>query len=197
MVAITLPDGSQRSFDGPVTGLDIARDIGAGLAKAALACSVDGEPWDLTRPIERDATVAIITGKDDAALELIRHDAAHVMAEAVQELYPNTQVTIGPAIETGFYYDFARDEPFTPDDLEKIEARMREIVKRDEAIRREVWERDEAVKFFKDMGEHYKAEIIRLHPRRRGRGSTARASSSTCAAGRTCRPRASWVGRSS
>ncbi len=160
MVAITLPDGSQRHYDGPVSGLDIARDIGAGLAKAALACSVDGEPWDLTRPIERDARVAIITGKDDAGLELIRHDAAHVMAEAVQELYPNTQVTIGPAIETGFYYDFARDEPFTPDDLEAIEARMREIVDRDETIMREVWDRDAAIAWFKDQGEHYKAEII-------------------------------------
>jgi threonyl-tRNA synthetase len=160
MVAITLPDGSQRSFDGPVSGLDIARDIGPGLAKAALVGTVDGEPWDLTRPIERDATVAIITGKDEAALELIRHDAAHVMAEAVQELYPGTQVTIGPAIENGFYYDFARDEPFTPDDLEKIEARMREIVDRDEAIVREEWDRDAAIAWFKDRGEHYKAEII-------------------------------------
>jgi len=160
MVAITLPDGSQRSFDGPVSGLDIARDIGPGLAKAALVCTVNGEPWDLTRLIESDAEVAIITGKDEAALELIRHDAAHVMAEAVQELYPGTQVTIGPAIENGFYYDFARDEPFTPDDLAKIEARMREIVDRDEAIVREQWDRDAAVAWFKDQGEHYKAEII-------------------------------------
>jgi threonyl-tRNA synthetase len=160
MVAITLPDGSQRHFEGPVTGLDIARDIGPGLAKAALACTVDGEMWDLTRPIERDASVALVTAKDEAGLELIRHDAAHVMAEAVQELYPGTQVTIGPAIENGFYYDFARNEPFTPDDLEKIESRMREIVARDEAIVREVWDRDEAIAHFKGIGEQYKAEII-------------------------------------
>jgi len=160
MVAITLPDGSQRHFDGPVTGLDIARDIGPGLAKAALACTVDGEMWDLTRPIDQDAAVALITAKDEAALELIRHDAAHVMAEAVQELYPGTQVTIGPSIENGFYYDFARDEPFTPDDLEKIEAKMREIVERDEAIVREVWDRDAAIAHFQEIGEQYKAEII-------------------------------------
>jgi len=160
MVAITLPDGSQRQYDGPVTGLDIARDIGPGLAKAALLCTVNGEERDLTRPIEADSAVTLITGKDEAALELIRHDAAHVMAEAVQELYPGTQVTIGPAIENGFYYDFARDDPFTPEDLEKIEARMREIVARDEAIVREEWDRDEAIAWFKDKGEHYKAEII-------------------------------------
>ncbi|WP_299437953.1 threonine--tRNA ligase [uncultured Rhodospira sp.] len=161
MVAITLPDGSQRQYDGPVTGLDIAKDIGPGLAKAALACTVDGEMWDLTRPIEADASVALITAKDEAAaLDLIRHDAAHVMAEAVQELYPGTQVTIGPAIENGFYYDFARAEPFTPDDLDKIEARMRDIVARDEAIVREVWDRDEAIAHFQEIGEQYKAEII-------------------------------------
>jgi len=160
MVAITLPDGSERQYDGPVTGLDIARDIGPGLAKAALACTVDGAFWDLTRSIEADAAVALITAKDEAALDLIRHDAAHVMAEAVQELYPGTQVTIGPAIENGFYYDFAREDPFTPEDLEKIEARMREIVDRDEAILREQWDRNEAIAWFKDKGEHYKAEII-------------------------------------
>ncbi len=160
MVAITLPDGSQRQYDDPVSGLDIARDIGPGLAKAALACTVDGAPWDLARPIDRDAAVTLITAKDEAALELIRHDAAHVMAEAVQELYPGTQVTIGPAIENGFYYDFARDEPFTPEDLEAIEARMRAIVDRDEAILREEWDRDEAIAWFKAKGEHYKAEII-------------------------------------
>ncbi|MBB4267555.1 threonine--tRNA ligase [Roseospira visakhapatnamensis] len=160
MVAISLPDGSQRQYDGPVTGLDIARDIGPGLAKASLACTVDGAPWDLTRPIDRDAAVTLVTGKDEAGLELIRHDAAHVMAEAVQELYPGTQVTIGPAIENGFYYDFARDEPFTPEDLAAIEARMRAIVDRDEAIVREEWDRDEAIAWFKARGEHYKAEII-------------------------------------
>ncbi|HSV28247.1 MAG TPA: TGS domain-containing protein, partial [Candidatus Omnitrophota bacterium] len=138
MVAITLPDGSVRKFDGPVTGLDVAKDIGPGLAKAALAIRIDGEMKDLSTTIDRDTALAIVTAKDGAdALELLRHDAAHVMAEAVKELYPETQVTIGPAIENGFYYDFSRPTPFTPDDLEKIEAKMREIVERDEAIVRE------------------------------------------------------------
>ena len=161
MVALTLPDGSVRRYDAPVSGAQLAADIGPGLAKAAIAVRVNGELTDLTRPIERDAQIAIVTRKDEAdALELIRHDAAHVMAEAVQELYPNTQVTIGPTIENGFYYDFARDEPFTPEDLEKIEKRMHEIVDRDEPLVREVWNRDEAVEFFQKKGENYKAEII-------------------------------------
>jgi threonyl-tRNA synthetase len=164
MVAISLPDGSVREFDGPVTGLRIAEDIGPGLAKAALAVTVDGTMVDLTLPIEADAEVSIITAKDEGALELLRHDAAHVMAQAVQELYPGTQVTIGPAIENGFYYDFARDEPFTPDDLGKIEERMVEIVKRDLPIIREVWERDQAVAYFKSIGESYKAELIESIP---------------------------------
>ncbi len=160
MVAITLPDGNQRNFDGPVTGAELAADIGPGLAKAALAVRVDGQPKDLSVPIEADAGVSVITAKDEDALELLRHDCAHVMAEAVKELFPETQVTIGPNIENGFYYDFARETPFVPEDLEKIEARMHEIVKRDETIIREVWDRKKAVKFFKDQGEHYKAEII-------------------------------------
>ena len=160
MVAITLPDGSVRQFDGPVTGAEIAADIGPGLAKAALCVTVDGELWDLTRTIEADADVAIITAKDEAGLELLRHDAAHVLAEAAKELYPDIQVTIGPAIENGFYYDFSKAEPFTPEDMEKMEARMKEIVDRDEEITREVWDRVEAIRFFKDMGEHYKAQII-------------------------------------
>jgi len=159
-VAITLPDGSVRNFDGPVTGAGLAADIGPGLAKAALAVRVDGDLWDLSREIESDARVAIITGKDDEGLELLRHDAAHVMAEAVKELYPEVQVTIGPAIEDGFFYDFSRSEPFTPEDLEKIEVRMREIVGRNEEIKREVWERDKAIEWFKSQGENYKAEII-------------------------------------
>ena len=159
-VNITLPDGSVRTFPGPVSGAEIAADIGPGLAKAALAMRVDGEERDLSAILDRDAGVGIITSKDEAALELLRHDAAHTMAEAVQELFPGTQVTIGPAIEDGFYYDFARDEPFHLDDLEKIETRMREIVDRDEPIVREEWDRDEAVSFFKNMGEDYKAEII-------------------------------------
>ncbi len=159
-VTITLPDGSQKHYDGPVTGTQIATDIGPGLAKAALAMRVNGAQWDLQRAIDQDAAIEIITRKDDDALELLRHDAAHVMAEAVQELYPDTQVTIGPAIENGFYYDFAREEKFTPEDLEVIEARMKEIVGRDEEIVREVWNREDAIKLFKNMGEDYKAEII-------------------------------------
>ncbi len=164
MVAITLPDGNQRQFDGPVSGADIAAAIGPGLAKAALAVKVDGAVRDLAAVIERDARVEIVTPTHADALELLRHDAAHVMAEAVKELYPETQVTIGPAIENGFYYDFSRATPFTPDDLQKIEQRMHEIVDRDEAITREVWERTAAIEFFKRQGEHYKAEIIEAIP---------------------------------
>ena len=162
MPTITLPDGSQRSFDKPVTVMDVAADIGPGLAKATLAGRVDDELVDASHLIDHDAELAIITNKHEAeALELIRHDAAHVMAQAVQELYPGTQVTIGPAIENGFYYDFAREEPFSPEDLEKIEQRMHEIVKRDLPIVREVWDRDQAIKTFAEMGEDYKVEIIR------------------------------------
>ncbi|MGH6661294.1 MAG: threonine--tRNA ligase [Rhodospirillales bacterium] len=164
MVALTLPDGSVRKFDKHVTGAEAAAAIGPGLAKAALVIRIDGKLMDLSRPIERDAKIAIVTSKDPDALGILRHDCAHVMAEAVKELFPETQVTIGPAIENGFYYDFARDKPFVPEDLEKIEARMKEIVKRDEKITHEVWDRDKAVKFFKDIGERYKAEIIRDLP---------------------------------
>jgi threonyl-tRNA synthetase len=163
-IRITLPDGSVRTYDGAVSGAGIAADIGSGLAKAALAVRVDGTIRDLAAVIDRDAAVAILTRKDADVLELIRHDAAHVMAEAVQELYPGTQVTIGPAIDNGFYYDFARDEPFTPEDLAKIEARMREIVDRDEPIEREVWDRNRAITFFNSIGEHYKAQIIEAIP---------------------------------
>ncbi len=164
MVAITLPDGSVRSYDRPVSGAEIARDIGPGLAKSALAMRINGEMKDLATVVTADTAVAIVTQKDPEALELLRHDAAHVMAEAVKELYPDSQVTIGPAIENGFYYDFARATPFTPEDLEKIEARMHEIVARDEVISREEWSRDEAVAFFAGLGEKYKAELIASIP---------------------------------
>ena len=164
MVAITLPDGSVRTFDGPVSGTGLAADIGPGLAKAALAIRVNGAIKDLAAVIEEDAQVSIVTARDDDGLALLRHDAAHVMAEAVKELYPEVQVTIGPVIKDGFYYDFARPTPFTPDDLEHIEARMREIVARDEPVTREVWDRAEAIRFFTDQGEHYKAEIIQDLP---------------------------------
>ena len=159
-VVVTLPDGSRRPFDVPPTGADVAASIGPGLAKAAIAVKVDGEVRDLARPIERDAAVEIVTRRSDDALELIRHDAAHVMAEAVQELFPGTQVTIGPAIENGFYYDFARETPFSTEDLDVIERKMHEIVGRDEPIVREVWDRGDAVGRFSEQGEHYKAEII-------------------------------------
>ncbi|MEQ8387879.1 MAG: threonine--tRNA ligase [Alphaproteobacteria bacterium] len=164
MISLTLPDGSRREFDGPVSGAALAADIGKGLAKAAVAVRVDDELRDLSREIERDARVEIITRDSPDGIEILRHDAAHVLAEAVKELFPETQVTIGPTIEDGFYYDFARDEPFTPDDLEKLEARMREIVKRDEPVAREVWDRQKAIQFFHDLGEHYKAEIIEAIP---------------------------------
>jgi len=159
-VAITLPDGSVKRFEHAPTGTEVAASIGNRLAKDALAVKVDGELRDLDLPIARDAAVEIVTRRHDDALELIRHDAAHVMAEAVQSLYPDTQVTIGPPIDNGFYYDFARAEPFTPDDLEKIETRMRDIVARGAAFEREVWDRDEAIEYFKSIGEKYKAEII-------------------------------------
>ncbi|MBB5517776.1 threonine--tRNA ligase [Amphiplicatus metriothermophilus] len=160
MVAITLPDGSVRRFDGPVTGTDIAESISKSLAKKAIAMRVDGALTDLFEPVARDATVEIVTRDDPQALELVRHDAAHLLAQAVQELYPGTQVTIGPVIEDGFYYDFARDEPFSSDDLERIETRMAEIVDEDRPTRKEVWDREEAIRHFKKIGETYKAEII-------------------------------------
>ena len=163
-IVVTLPDGKTMTFPRGETGGEIAAAIGPGLAKAALILEVDGEEYDLFRPIEHDAKIRIVTKKDDKALELIRHDAAHVLAMAVQALYPGTQVTIGPSIEDGFYYDFARDTPFTPDDLPKIEAKMHEIVKADLPTRREVWPRDKAVEHFKSLGENYKAELIAAIP---------------------------------
>ena len=161
MPRITLPDGSVREFDNPVSGAELADDIGPGLAKAAMALRINGELDDLSTVMDADAEVAIITDRnEEEALDLIRHDTAHVLAEAVQELFPGTQVTIGPNIENGFYYDFAREEPFSTEDLETIEAKMREIIDRDDVFTKEVWDRDEAVKTFSDMGEKYKAELI-------------------------------------
>ena len=163
-VAVTLPDGAVRRFPGPVTGGEIAAAIGPGLAKAAVAIKVDGAARDLATRLDHDAKIAIVTRDAPDALEIIRHDAAHVMAEAVKELYPETQVTFGPATETGFYYDFARATPFTPEDLTLIEARMHEIVERNEVITREEWARDKAVNFFAAQGEKYKAEWIHEIP---------------------------------
>src|SRR5882724_8463127 len=160
MPAIRLPDGSVKSFDKAVTGAEIARAIGPGLAKAALAVKIDGALKDLSLPIAHDVAVEIVTAKSPEALGLLRHDAAHVLAEAVQELYPGTQITFGAATEAGFYYDFARPEPITPEDCPLIEARMREIVDRDEPIKREIWTRDEAVRHFRAKGEQFKAEWV-------------------------------------
>jgi threonyl-tRNA synthetase len=159
-VILTLPDGSRREFPKPVTGAELAAAIGPGLAKAAVAVKIDGRPRDLASLIDHDSTVAIVTREMPEGVEILRHDAAHVMAEAVKELYPETQVTFGPATETGFYYDFARATPFTPDDLARIEERMHDIVRRDEPITREIWDRDNAVAFFDGIGERYKAEYI-------------------------------------
>lgn len=164
MIALTLPDGAVREFDGPVSGFDVAKSISSSLAKKSFAIIVNGEVRDLAREIDTNATIEIVTKGHKEVLPLIRHDCAHVMAEAVQELYPDTQVTIGPSIENGFYYDFARETPFTPDDLVKIEKQMHKIVERNEPIVREVWDRNEAIKFFLEKGENYKAEIIRDLP---------------------------------
>ncbi len=157
---ITLPDGSERTYATGTTGLEIAESIAKSLAKAAIAIEVNGEIWDLSRPIEENANIALFKKEDKQALEMIRHDAAHVMAEAVQELFPGTQVTIGPSIENGFYYDFARNEPFSTEDLSAIEKKMRQIIERGAPFEREVWDRKDAIKYFTDKGELYKAELI-------------------------------------
>ena len=160
MPKITLPDGSQREFDDAVTVADVAADIGPGLAKAALAGKVDGKVVDTSYLIRQDAEVAIVTARDAEGLDVIRHSTAHLLAQAVKELFPDAQVTIGPVIEDGFYYDFAYSRPFTPEDLEKIEKKMAELAKANLEVKRSVMERDEAVEHFKEQGEHYKAEII-------------------------------------
>jgi threonyl-tRNA synthetase len=164
MVQITLPDGSQREFPAPVTVADVAASIGAGLAKAALAGKVDGKVVDTSYTIDRNASLAIITAKDADGLEVIRHSTAHLLAYAVKELFPEAQVTIGPVIDNGFYYDFSFSRGFTPEDLTAIEKRMTELANKDEPVVRRVLPRDEAVAYFKGMGEHYKAEIIASIP---------------------------------
>ena len=160
MLNITLPDGSQRQFPGPVTVAEVAASIGAGLAKAALGGRVEGQLVDTSHTITGDARLSIITAKDADGLEMIRHSTAHLLAYAVKELFPEAQVTIGPVIEHGFYYDFAYSRPFTPDDLAAIEKRMTQLAAKDEPVVRTVMPRDEAVQYFKGLGEHYKAEII-------------------------------------
>ena len=168
MPTITLPDGNNLNFTKKVTGVEVAEKISKSLAKQAMVISVDGELKDLDYLIEKDCSVKIFTSKNPEGLETIRHDTAHILAMAVQELFPGTQVTIGPVIENGFYYDFARKEPFTEDDLKKIEEKMREIVDRDEKTKREVWSRDKAVNHFKKKGEIYKAELIESIPQNEG-----------------------------
>ena len=164
MVALTFPDGARRDYPSGITGLDVAKGISPSLAKRTVAMALDGRVADLSDPIEDDAKIEFLTREDPRALELIRHDAAHVLAEAVQSLWPGTQVTIGPVIENGFYYDFARNQPFTPDDLPAIEAKMREIVRENRPFTKEVWSRDQAKRAFHDMGEQFKVELVDAIP---------------------------------
>ena len=164
MISIRLPDGSSRSYDQPVTAAQVASSIGPGLAKAAIAAKVDGKLVDVAHVIDHDADVAIVTDRDADGIDVIRHSTAHLLAYAVKELFPEAQVTIGPVIENGFYYDFAYKRPFTPEDLAAIEQKMAELAKKDEPVVREVWKRDDAVKFFESIGEKYKAEIIASIP---------------------------------
>src|SRR5713226_2508078 len=164
MPNIRLPDGSSKSFPGPVTVAEIAASIGPGLARAALAGKVNGKLVDTSHRIDADADVAIVTERDPEGVEILRHSTAHLLAHAVKELFPDAQVTIGPVIENGFYYDFSYKRPFTPEDLSQIEKRMQEIAKRDLPVNRKVMKRDEAVEYFKSIGEHYKAEIIASIP---------------------------------
>src|SRR5271169_2666207 len=164
MVALTFPDGARRDYPQNITGLDIAKGISPSLAKRTVAMALDGVVSDLADPIERDAKIEFIARDDARALELIRHDAAHVLAEAVQALWPGTQVTIGPTIENGFYYDFFRNAPFTPEDFDAIEQKMREIVSRDKPFSKEVWPREQAKKVFRDRGELFKVELIDAIP---------------------------------
>jgi threonyl-tRNA synthetase len=164
MITITLPDGSRRQFPAPPTVAEVAASIGAGLAKAALAGRIDGRLVDTSHRIETDVTLSIVTDREPDGVDIIRHSTAHLLAYAVKELFPDAQVTIGPVIENGFYYDFSYKRPFTPEDLSAIEAKMVELAKKDERVTREVWERDEAVRYFKSIGEAYKAEIIASIP---------------------------------
>src|ERR1700694_5768065 len=160
MVALTFPDGARRDYPTGITGLDIAKGISPSLAKRTVAMALDGEVADLSDAIEKDAKIEFLSREDPRALELIRHDAAHVLAEAVQTLWPSTQVTIGPVIENGFYYDFFRNEPFTPEDFPAIEGKMRAIISRNRPFTKETWDRDEAKRVFREKGELFKVELV-------------------------------------
>src|SRR5438552_6898858 len=162
-IALTFPDGARRDYPANITGLDVAKGISPSLAKRTVAMALDGILADLSDPIDRDAKIEFISREDPRALELIRHDAAHVLAEAVQALWPGTQVTIGPVIDNGFFYDFYRNAPFTPEDLPLIEKKMREIIAKDAAFTKEVWPRDEAKRVFKEKGENFKVERSEEH----------------------------------
>src|SRR5207344_2344617 len=164
MVALTFPDGARRDYPNGITGLDIAKGISPSLAKRTVAMALDGSLADLNDPIEQDAKIEFVARDDARALELIRHDCAHVLAEAVQSLWPGTQVTIGPVIENGFYYDFFRNQPFTTEDLPAIEQKMREIIARDKPFTKEVWSCDQAKRAFHDMGEQFKVELVDAIP---------------------------------
>src|SRR5215216_4629327 len=164
MPNIRLPDGSSKSFPNPVTVAEIAASIGAGLARAALAGKVNGKIVDTAHRVDADADVSIITERDAEGVDILRHSTAHLLAHAVKELFPEAQVTIGPVIENGFYYDFAYKRPFTPEDLAAIEKRMAEISARNLKVERKIWDRSEAINFFKNQGEHYKAQIIEAIP---------------------------------
>src|ERR687889_2131620 len=164
MITLTFPDGAKRQFAPGTTGREIVKGISPSLAKRTIAMALDGTVADLADPITRDAKIEFLNREDPRALELIRHDCAHVLAEAVQELFPGTQVTIGPVIENGFYYDFARNEPFTPEDFPAIEAKMREIIAQDKPFTKEFWDRDKAKQVFRDKGEHFKVELVDAIP---------------------------------
>ena len=193
-IDITFPDGAVRSFEAGATGRDVAENLSKSLAKKAVLVRLDGQLRDLDRPIEASGRLEIVTREHPDVLEVIRHDASHVMAEAVQELFPGTQVTIGPAIEDGFYYDFARDEPFSLEDLARIEKKMGQIVDRNEKIVREVWNREDAIAHFESIGEKYKAEIINDLPESE---TITRAGGRTFALGRTFLRPAPWARPSS
>src|SRR5437763_2065975 len=164
MIVLSFPDGARRDYSEDMTGLEVAKSISPSLAKRSVAMGLDGRLADLNDPIRRDAEIEFLTREDPRTLELIRHDCAHVLAEAVQTLWPGTQVTIGPVIENGFYYDFFRNEPFTPEDFPAIEAKMREIIAKNRAFTKEVWDRERAKEVFRDKGELFKVELIDAIP---------------------------------
>ena len=191
MISISLPDGSVRTYDQPLTVAAVAASIGPGLAKAALAGKVDGKLVDTSFLVDHDAKLAIVVDRDPEGLDIIRHSTAHLLAYAVKELYPEAQITIGPVIENGFYYDISYKRPFTPEDLEALERKMSELAARDEPVRREIWKRDDAVEFFHSIGEHYKAEIIAAIPSNEPISLYGQGEWEDLCRGRTCRAPAS------